>query len=103
MAVGALGHPSSRRRHLSAQGAIHGRPRDREHLRQITDGILPGVIHAPQLLLLALRQLRLLAPQLALGAGHSHALTGPHPDLLKEIYQSDGASGRAALRGAGAP
>ena len=64
------------------QGSIDRRPRHLEQLRQVADGVIPGVIHAPQLFLLFLRQFGLLALQLPLGPGHRHALPSAHPDQV---------------------
>ena len=56
----------------------------RKQLGEIADRIVSGFMHAPQLFLLLVRQFRLLAAQLALGARDRHALAcrkprGDHP------------------------
>src|SRR5690242_21899137 len=60
------------------KGAVDGGAGDGEHLGEVGDGVLAGGGHPGQLALLPGGQLRLLAMQLAFGAGNGHALTGPH-------------------------
>ena len=64
------------------QNAIDGRPGDGEQFCQIADGMLACIIHAAQLRLSAIRQLRLLAFQLRFGAGGGHVFLRAHPDQV---------------------
>src|SRR5262249_4781094 len=53
---------------LPDEGPVDGGAGDGEELRQITDRVLAGVVHLPQLFLLFVRELGSLALQLPLGA-----------------------------------
>ena len=72
------------------QRAIDRRSRNREQLRQVADRIFPRAVHAAQLLLLFLRELRLLTPELSLGAGDRHAFAGPHADQVRLEFGEGG-------------
>src|SRR5271154_3435467 len=65
---------------LSPEGAGDGWAGNREQFREIADGIIAGVVHAAQFLLLLVGELRPLAAQLAAAAGDRHALAGAQPD-----------------------
>lgn len=63
---------------MTVERSVDGWPGDRKNLGQIADGIVAGVVHAAQLLLLFVRQLGLLAAQLSFGSCDRHALAGAH-------------------------
>src|SRR5690625_2287404 len=68
---------------LPIQCAVHRRPGNREQLSQVTDGVVTGVMHALEFLLLPGTEFRLPAAQLALSPGYGHAFTGTHPNQIR--------------------
>ena len=70
------GYRSTRRTWLAGERSIDREARHREQLGQIPDRILARVVHPAHLALLFLRELRLLAAQLAPGPGDRHPLAG---------------------------
>ena len=67
--------------------SVHGSSRYGKHLRQVCNRILARIIHAPERAGLLGGKLRLLAAQLAPGAGDGHALAGTRADLLRTPRQ----------------
>lgn len=59
------------------EGSVDRRAGYGKHLRQIADGIIAGGVHAAKLPLLLVRQLRLFAPQFALGASDGQRALEP--------------------------
>jgi hypothetical protein len=67
---------------IPSEGSVYSWTGDGEELGQIADRVRASIVHPTQLLLLFVRELGLLAPQLALGAGHGHALARAHADQV---------------------
>ena len=70
---------------VALQRGIHGRPGYGEQLGEVSDGVIAGGVHAPQLGLLFRGKLGLLAAQLALGASDGHALLRWRPSTAYSI------------------
>lgn len=80
MSPATLSRIHRRSARLPVKGAIDCRPGDRKQLGQIANRVVAAVVQATRLLLLPVRELRLLPPRLPLGPRHRHALAGPHFD-----------------------
>ena len=65
---------------LPGKGTIDGWAGDGEEFCQITDRVLAGIVHPPQLFVLFVRELGALAPQLPLRAGNGHAFSCAQTD-----------------------
>lgn len=67
---------------VPAEGSVDRWPRYRKDFREIADGIVTGVVHPAQLVLLFVRQFGLFAAQLSFGSGGRHAFAGAHADKV---------------------
>ena len=67
---------------LPVEGSVDGWTGNRKDLGQIADGIIAGVVHAAQLVLLFVRQLGLFSAQLPFGSRDGHALPRAHADQV---------------------
>lgn len=67
-------------------GAVDGRSRDGAQLGEVGDGVVTGLVHAPEFGLLLGREFRLPAAQSPLGPGYRHPLPCPHAQQMNFDY-----------------
>ena len=75
---------------MPLKGAVDSGAGDREDFGKVADAVVASVVHAPQLACLSGGEFRLLATELALGAGDSHPLAGAHADQVTLEFSEGG-------------
>lgn len=84
---------------VPVEGPVDGRAEYGKYLGQVPDGVFASGVHAAQLLLLLVGQLRLLAAQFTLGAGDGHAHASAHSDQIGFELSKGGEDVRAIPAG----